>query len=201
MWPTGEYIDAIKSLHAYDNVRTLGYIDTDGGQRDNASIRQEIALYAGWSNFSKSLALSGIYFDRTPYQDQGYACAYLQNISATVRHSDGFGAQVFVVQNPGRVPDKGLMAYKPNLTVVFEGAYADMPNQGAVHEMLTPLRGAREDVAVLVHSVPDVLGRIGLRKIIDGVRREVEWLCLTDLTEDAYSGLGELLEMWLDVTW
>jgi len=201
VWPTADYMDAIESLHKHDNIRTLGYIDTDGGQRDNVTICQEIALYAGWSSVSKSLGLSGIYFDRTPYKNQSYAQAYLQNISATVRHSDRFGARAFVVQNPGRVPAEGLLLYKPNVTVVFEGAYADVPDRGALHETLTPLKAAREDFAMLVHSVPGVLGRTGLRKIIDSVRKEVEWLHLTDLTDDAYSGVGGLLETWLDVTW
>ncbi|KAL7774474.1 hypothetical protein CFE70_005386 [Pyrenophora teres f. teres 0-1] len=201
VWPTAEYIDAIESLHKYENIRTLGYIDTDGGKRDNATIRQEIAIYAGWHNVSTGLTLSGIYFDRTPHKDQGHAKAYLQNISATVRHSEGFGAQAFVAQNPGRVPDEGLMVYKPNVTVVFEGAYADMPGQMALHEMLRALKDGRENMAMLLHSVPNVLGRTGLRKIVDDVRRDVEWLYVTDLTENAYSGFGGLLETWLDVTW
>ncbi|CAE7175763.1 Spherulin4 domain containing protein [Pyrenophora teres f. teres] len=175
VWPTAEYIDAIESLHKYENIRTLGYIDTDGGKRDNATIRQEIAIYAGWHNVSTGLTLSGIYFDRTPHKDQGHAKAYLQNISATVRHSEGFGAQAFVAQNPGRVPDEGLMVYKPNVTVVFEGAYADMPGQMALHEMLRALKDGRENMAMLLHSVPNVLGRTGLRKIVDDVRRDVEW--------------------------
>ena len=201
VWQTGDYIDAIESLHKHENIRTLGYIDTDGGQKDSVTIRQEIALYAGWSNVSKSLALSGVYFDHTPYRDRDYAQAYLQNISATVRHSDRFGARAFVVQNPGRVPDEGLLVYKPNVTVVFQGAYADMPDRGALHKTLTPLNAVREGFAVLVHSVPNVLGRTDLRRIIDSVRKEVEWLYLTDLTDDSYSGFGGLLETWLDVTW
>ncbi|KAA8622738.1 spherulin 4-like cell surface protein [Pyrenophora tritici-repentis] len=73
VWPTAEYIDAIESLSKYENIRILGYIDTDGGKRDNATIRQEIAVYVGWHNISKSLTLSGIYFDRTPYKNQGHA--------------------------------------------------------------------------------------------------------------------------------
>ncbi|KAI2483213.1 hypothetical protein Ptr902_05530 [Pyrenophora tritici-repentis] len=201
VWPTAEYIDAIESLSKYENIRILGYIDTDGGKRDNATIRQEIAVYVGWHNISKSLTLSGIYFDRTPYKNQGHAQAYLQNISATVRLSDGFGAQAFVAQNPGHVPDEGLMVYKPNVTVVFEGAYADMPSQGALHEMLGALKDGQENSAMPLHSVPNVLGRTGLRKIVDDVRRDVEWPYVTDLTEDAYSGFGGLLETWLDVTW
>ncbi|EDU45689.1 conserved hypothetical protein [Pyrenophora tritici-repentis Pt-1C-BFP] len=49
VWPTAEYIDAIESLSKYENIRILGYIDTDGGKRDNATIRQEIAVTPlGW---------------------------------------------------------------------------------------------------------------------------------------------------------
>ncbi|RMZ70609.1 cell surface [Pyrenophora seminiperda CCB06] len=204
-WPAGEYIDAIESLDKYTNIHTLGYIDTANGQKENATIRQEIALYAGWAKVSNSLSLSGIYFDHTPHKDQDATRAYLQNISATVRHADGFGAQTLVVQNPGQVPDEGLMmgVDRPNVTVVFEGAYADVPNRGALHEMLAPLNAnaTRENFALLVHSAPDGLGGTGLRKMIDGVRREVEWLYVTDLTDEdsgPYSGFGGLLETWLN---
>ncbi|CAO2654975.1 Nn.00g117080.m01.CDS01 [Neocucurbitaria sp. VM-36] len=200
-WPSATYIAAIKALDVHLNVKTLGYIDTAGGTRDNATIRSEIATYSGWAKVSDKLAINGIYFDHTPWKYADDVRAYLKNISATVRHSEGFGDEAMVVHNPGRVPDEGLMAYKPDLTVVFEGVYEDMPRKNKLHDLLDGSKSDRAERAMLVNSVPKDLGTGGLRKIVDDVRREVEWLFVTDLSEDVYAGYGSIWEQWLNVMW
>ncbi|KAF2855797.1 hypothetical protein T440DRAFT_475158 [Plenodomus tracheiphilus IPT5] len=192
VWPTGEYITVVKALNKYPNVQTLGYIDTAGGTVDNTTVRKEIETYAGWSDISSDLTLTGVFFDHTPYTDDNNTAAYLTNISATVRASDGFGGRGLVVHNPGRVPDISVMASMPNLTVIFEGAYVDMPREKKLNTKLDNLRQNREDLAMLVHSVPQDLGKTGLRKIIDDVRRDVEWLYITDLTEKVLSKYPDL---------
>lgn len=203
VWPTGEYLSVVKALNKYSNVQTLGYIDTARGAVDNATVRKEIETYAGWSNVSSDLTLAGIFFDQTPYKmdNESVAYRYLTNISAIVRHSDGFGGNSLVVHNPGRVPDASLMGSMPNLTVIFEGEYVNMPRKENLNSKLDGLRQNRKDLAMLVHSVPRGLGNTGLRRIIDDVRRDVEWLCLTDLTEKVYEGYGTLLKQWLEVIW
>jgi len=200
-WPKGEYIAGIKALNKYPNVKTLGYIDTAGGSRENTTVMKEIATYAGWSNVSAEMTLSGIYFDHTPYADESNAAAYLANVSATVRHSNGFGSNAIVVHNPGRLPAVRLMASKPDLIVIFEGAYDYMPRKKELSTRPIGSLQKREDVAMLVHSVPRELGKTGLRKMIDDVRKDVEWLYITDLTDKVYEGYGALLEAWLDVIW
>lgn len=200
-WPKGEYIAGIKALNKYPNVRTLGYIDTAGGSRENTTVRKEIATYAGWSNTSTEMALSGIYFDHTPYADENDAAAYLVNISATVRQSSGFGSNAMVVHNPGRLPAVRLMASKPDLTVIFEGTYDYMPRKTELSANPIGSPQKRENVGMLVHSVPKDLGKPGLRKMIDDVRKDVEWLYITDLSEKIYESYGTLLQTWLDVIW
>jgi hypothetical protein len=106
-----------------------------------------------------------------------------------------------VVYNPGRVPEIDLMAYKPDVTVVFEGRYVDVPKREELAAKLQAAMGGRESYAMLINSVPKELGRGGLRKIVESVRREVEWLYVTDLTEDVYTGYGSVWEDWLDVAW
>jgi hypothetical protein len=201
VWPSSQYIDAIERLNKFQNVQTLGYINTDGRKTDNATARTEIATYAGWSNVSQNLGLSGIYFDQTPYQDENDVRAYPRNISTTVRQSDGFGRMPLVVHNPGRVPDKEYITHEADITIVFEGAYAARSSRKELHSRLVPSRGTRGDYAMLVHSVPQSIGRISLRKIVENVRRDVEWLYVTDLTDNVYEGFGSLLETWLGVTW
>ena len=200
-WPSASYIEAVKALNVHTNVQTLGYIDAADGTRDNATIRAEIATYAGWANVTEKLGLDGIYFDHTPWKYADDARAFLKNISATVRHSEGFGDGAFVVHNPGRVPEEGLTAYKPDLTVMFEGVYKDMPRKGKLHDMVEKTTSNRKERALLVHSAPDNLGTGGLRKIVDDVRRDVQWLFVTDLTEHVYDDYGSTWEQWLNVMW
>ncbi|KAI8942631.1 hypothetical protein NX059_000685 [Plenodomus lindquistii] len=201
VWPTGEYITVVKALNRYPNVQTLGYIDVAGGATDNATVRKEIETYAGWSNVSSDMALAGIFFDHTPYKDDNNTAAYLKNISTTVRNSDGFVGSTLVVHNPGRIPDASVMGSMPNLTIIFEGAYADMPRKKDLTTKLDGLRQNRDDLAMLVHSTPQDLGRTGLRRIVDDIRRDVEWLYITDLTEKVYEGYGTLLMEWLEIIW
>lgn len=204
-WPSATYVAAVKRMNKYSNVRTLGYIDTAQATVSNSSVRAQIATYAGWSNVTADLGLHGIFFDGTPWQDSkdGMARAYMRNVSATVRHTKGWmtEGEGLVVHNPGRLPSKEMMAYKPDIVVAFEGAYANLPSREKLHEQLADKKRGREDHAALVHSVPRDLGRGGLRRIIEKLRRDVQWLYLTELTEDVYTGYGSLLETWLDVAW
>ena len=130
----------------------------------------------------------------------GNAAAYLRNVSATVRQSDGWAVygEGIVVHDPGRFPDEGLMAGKSDIVDVFEGRYDDMASAEA---LAGQLKMEREDYATLVHSVPKELGSSGLRSTIEHVRRDVEWLYLTDLTENMWSGYASFWEEWLDVAW
>ncbi|KAH7069091.1 Spherulation-specific family 4-domain-containing protein [Paraphoma chrysanthemicola] len=204
-WPSATYVAAVKRMNKYSNVRTLGYIDTAQATVSNSSVRAQIATYAGWSNVTADLGLHGIFFDGTPWQDSkdGMARAYMRNVSATVRHTKGWTTEGegLVVHNPGRLPSKEMMAYKPDIVVAFEGAYAHLPSRERLHEQVADKKRGREDHAALVHSVPRNLGRGGLRRIIEKVRRDVQWLYLTELTEDVYTGYGSLLETWLEVAW
>jgi hypothetical protein len=202
-WPSAPYISAIKTINVLPNVHTLGYINTDRGALPNATVRAQIATYAGWKNVGAGLR--GIYLDHTPWKAdaEGLMKAYLRNADMTVKLSGGWNGQGqgLVVHNPGRIPDSELMAVKPDITVIYEGTYELMPEREDLHGNLTALGGGREDWAMMVTSVPEDLGRGGLRKIVESVRRDVEWLYVTDLTKDFYSDYGSNWEGWLDVAW
>jgi hypothetical protein len=167
-------------------VQILGYINTDGGNTNNVTVRKEIETYVGCMKVSESPVLSGVYFDKTPWKDEGNARAYLGNVTATVLQSEGLGAVPVVVHNPGRIPDKELALDEANITVNFEGSCAEMPNQYELHDMLKASEGARQYYAMLVHSVPQSIRRTGLRKIVENTRRDVECLYVTGLTDDVY---------------
>ncbi|KAJ4301503.1 hypothetical protein N0V90_003595 [Kalmusia sp. IMI 367209] len=181
-WPSGVYITPIKRLSTLPNVQTIGYIDTAYGARDVEIVRKEIATYAGWNN--SNIAISGIFFDHTPTEDVDDARAYLKNVSATVRHSDGFLDPRMVIHNAGRLPDVNMASYRADVTVVFEGEYKDVPKRGELRGKLRDLHGRREDYAELVHSVPQNVSRGGIRNIINAARRNVGWLFVTNRTGD-----------------
>ncbi|KAF2027694.1 hypothetical protein EK21DRAFT_102390 [Setomelanomma holmii] len=178
-WPSATFIDGIRSLNIYPNVRTLGYIDTARGTIPNTTIRAQIATYAGWANVTEGLAIHGVCFDATPFKntDDGIARAYLRNISAKVRHVKGWAGEGegLVVHNPGRVPNTEMLTYRPDIMVAFEGDYAHVPNRSKIHAQVADKNGGREDYAMLVHSVPKDLGRGGMRRIVKNVRSDVQW--------------------------
>lgn len=118
-WPPGIYINPIKRLNTLPNVQTIGYVDTAYGTRDNETVRKEIATYAGWNN--SGIAISGVFFDHTPAEDVGDARVYMKNVSATVRHSEGFLEPTIVVHNPAKVPAENMTNYHADMTVVFDG--------------------------------------------------------------------------------
>lgn len=201
--PSREYANVLSALQVYPHVQTLGYIRTDRGTRDNATVRAEIAAYSGWSKF-QDLRLNGIFFDQTPYRDEGNARAYLRNISATVRNSEGFLEPRLVVHNPGRVPDIGLVRYRTDMIVVFEGAFSDLPGRQQLSISVKELEQHslhRENFGLLIHSTPSNTGNVRLRKVVDNVRCSVEWLYITNLTENVYGECGSLWEQWMDLLW
>jgi hypothetical protein len=199
-WPPGEWIAPIKRLHESSNVQTIGYIDTQGGKRSNVSVREDIAKYAGWNN--SGIAIHGIYFDRTPLHDGDDGREYLRNISATVRHEEGFLEPKFVVHGAGAVPDVDMMSDRANLTVVFEGRYEDFPDRKNMSRELAPLDGTRQDYACIVHSVPSGVSRGGIRRVVDTTRRNMEWLYVTDQEGDArYERYSGRWEEYLSLAW
>lgn len=190
----------IQRLNKMPNVQAIGYIDTVYGSRNNETVRKEIATYAGWNK--SGIAISGIFFDHTPAEDVNDARAYLKNVSATVRHSEGFLDPKIVVHNPGKVPDANMTSYRADVTVVFEGELKDMPERGDMREKLRDLKGRREDYAEIVYSMPRTTSRGGIRKIINSARRDIGWLFVTDrLGDNKYDWYSDRWEEFLSLTW
>jgi hypothetical protein len=196
-YPGAEYVKAITKLNVYPNVRTIGYINTARGTRGNATVNQEIETYAARSEHP-GFGLDGIFFDQTPTEDSLQSRAYLRNISATVKHSIKFREPRLVVLNPGTVSDANLTNPYADITVVFEGAYMDMPTHDETKSRLTR---RRENIAYLINSVPDDFGKGRLRKVINEARKDVEWLFITSRSEDVYSDFSSIWDEFLDLLW
>lgn len=199
-WPAGVYVKPIERLNTLPNVRTIGYVDTAYGYRANATVRKEIETYAAWNN--SGIAISGIFFDHTPVQEANNARAYLKNVSATVRHLQGFQEPAVVVHNPGQVPSDSMMDYHADITVIFDGEFTDIPNEDVLKVRLCKLSGGRQDYAEMIHSIPRTLSRGGMRKVINSARKNVGWLFITDrFSDDKYEWYGDRWEEFLDLTW
>ncbi|KAF1966015.1 hypothetical protein BU23DRAFT_560584 [Bimuria novae-zelandiae CBS 107.79] len=161
-WTAGIYIQPIKRLNTVSNVQTIGYVDTDYRERANETVRKDIATYAGWNN--SGIAISGIFLGHTAPNDVHDVRGYLKNVSATVRHSEGFLDPTIVVHNPGRVPDTNMTSYHADVTVVFEGEFRDMPDRKKLKAGLSDLKGRREDFAAVVHPYRAQSAEIGLEE-------------------------------------
>ena len=200
VWPPGIYISPIKRLNTLSNVQAIGYVDTDYASRDREAVLKDIAIYAGWNK--SDIAISGIFFDRTPSEDVNDARAYLKNVSATVRHSEGFLNPAIVVHNSGKIPNENITGYHVDVTVVFDGEYDNLPSQKAFKAKLRGLKGRREDYAEVVHSVPRTISRGGVRGIINRARKNVGWLYVTDrLGDNRYEWYSDRWEEFLDLIW
>jgi hypothetical protein len=87
--PDELYLQAIKRLNAFDNVRTVGYVATTWCARDLSLVLDDIAVYSGWGGFNPSWAMNGIFFDETPTNYDQRNVTFLQTISEAVRNSHG----------------------------------------------------------------------------------------------------------------
>lgn len=162
-------------------------------------MRRDIATYAGWNK--TDIPLSGIFFDHTPAEDINDARIYLKNVSATVRHTEGFLEPAIVVHNPGKVPNVTMTNYHADVTVVFEGEYKDLPPRKETKAKLRGLDGSRQDYAEIIHSVPRTMSRGGIRRIINGERRDIGWLFVTDrMGDNKYEWYSDRWEEFLHLT-
>lgn len=87
--PNDIYTQAIQSLNALDNVRTIGYVATTWCEKNVSSVLDEVAVYVGWGDHDSSLAMSGIFFDEIPTRHTPEYVSYLRSISDAVRSHNG----------------------------------------------------------------------------------------------------------------
>lgn len=80
---------AIQKLNRYPNVRTVGYIPTDYGNRPVSDVLRDIATYAGWSTNATGVAMHGIFFDEAPHEYSADIADYMRRLNDAVLHADG----------------------------------------------------------------------------------------------------------------
>ena len=102
-------------------------------------------------------------------------------------------ANIFkIIHNPGTIPDVRYLA-SCNMTVVFEGTYATY-QQHDFGKTIKSFRGApnsdRDDLAVIIHSVPLTLGEKEKKKIVKDVKKLAAGVFITDLSVDYYASFA-----------
>lgn len=61
------WINAVSTLHTYDNVDTLGYVSAGYGDRNLADITADIDDWDLWNYYTEAdITIDGIFFDETP---------------------------------------------------------------------------------------------------------------------------------------
>jgi hypothetical protein len=109
--PSDAYTAAIASAKRR-GARVLAYVPTTHGDRDASAVQADIDHYVQW------YGVQGVFLDEVS-SDAGMVPYY----QALIAHARAAGA-VFVVLNPGAVPDPGY-AHLADVLVTFEGAYSD----------------------------------------------------------------------------
>ncbi|KAL6710346.1 hypothetical protein ACN47E_009292 [Coniothyrium glycines] len=204
---TLQHMAALKALNAWPNVQLLGYIDTLGGAVPNTTVREQVNKFANFSTDAvHNATFCGVFFDHAPYNASNSTVPYLNLIGEMVRNESVFGEGPLIVHSPGQVPvyNASLMAVAstPNISIVFDGAYSDLPTREGSHALRKEMHGQREEMGMFVHSVPSTMSKVDLRKIVERLRRDVEWVYVSsDDGGDGVLGDDALLDKWLDVLW
>ena len=79
-----DYFPALRPFSQCTNVQTVGYVRTGYGMRDLDDILADVQTYAAWSSIDSRLAVHGIFFDESAYEDgPGIAqTLYAMNLAA-----------------------------------------------------------------------------------------------------------------------
>jgi len=90
--PDQVYLDEIPKLHAYPNIRTLGYVATHYSDKNIDDVLAEIDVYSKWPKLTNDtkMRVDGIFFDETPSTYEADDLAYLKRASQAVRNGTTF---------------------------------------------------------------------------------------------------------------
>jgi hypothetical protein len=142
---------------------------------------EDVQVYSGWPGVTanEGIHVDGIFFDETPNVWSEAIGEYLDQITDRVKQVEGIQGGRLVMHNPGTVPDERMAELKPDVTAVFEQAYAVFRNE-SVQESLATGGYERTAASIIVHSTPieEVEG------LVDELRGKAEYLFVTDLQED-----------------
>lgn len=138
------------------------------------------------------MRVDGIFLDETPSTYDADSYAYLQTASLAIRNASKF-ADRFVAHNPGLVSPTLL-----NSPTVLQNSYLNLTDLTIIYEetfdnwldksVMGPLQAQklrRKNLAVLLHSLPDVTDEV-LEFVVQQVEDAADWVFLTNATDNYY---------------
>jgi Spherulation-specific family 4 len=156
-YPDINYVAGISELNSYDNVRTLGYVDTAYATRALADVKSDIDVYAGWADYTDAnITVDGIFFDDattgTTDADYTYMC------SASKYAYDHIPTDTtYVIFNPGTLSPTRYFNYADTI-VEFEDTYANYAGQTTIDTFPDDYLAQS---AILIHDTPTTATNIG----------------------------------------
>ncbi|KAL8995954.1 MAG: hypothetical protein Q9169_004427 [Polycauliona sp. 2 TL-2023] len=122
------HITGISKLNSFDNVRTIGYVLTGYGSRDNGLVNADVDTYASWTGDTK---MDGIYFDEVSNDD---TTANFDRMATLSQHARDKIGGAWIVYNPGyRAPVQ--LFETCNMMVEFEHPLADYQAEGILAQI------------------------------------------------------------------
>ena len=121
-------ITGISKLNSFSNVKTLGYVLTGYGNRDNALVNADVDVYASWSG---DLRMDGIYFDEISNDKTQTNYDRMEVLSRHARDRINGASVVF---NPGYRAPEQLFAFC-DMMVEFEHPLADYLAEGILNQI------------------------------------------------------------------
>jgi hypothetical protein len=83
--PDPNYTREVLRLNQFANVRTIGYVAVNYGQKQLNTAFAEIAQYASWSQQNKGMAMQGIFLDESPQIADEHNTTFLDQVRANVK--------------------------------------------------------------------------------------------------------------------
>jgi hypothetical protein len=149
-YPDSNYIAGISELNGYDNVQTLGYVDTAFTNRAYADVQADINTYAGWADYTgANIGVDGIFFDDVTTGTTTADYTYMQN-AANYAYDTIPTDTTYVIFNPGTLSPTQYFDYADTI-VEFENTYANYEGQTTISTFPS---GYRHQSAILIHDTP-----------------------------------------------
>jgi hypothetical protein len=149
-YPDSNYIAGISELNGYDNVQTLGYVDTNFTSRPYTDVQSDINTYAGWANYADAdIGVDGIFFDDVTTGTTSADYTYMRNASNYAYDTIPTDT-TYVIFNPGTLSPTQYFDYADTI-VEFENTYANYEGQTTVS---TFPDGYLYQSAILIHDTP-----------------------------------------------
>ena len=159
-YPDKSLVEAISTLNAIKNVRTVGYVDTSYTKRDITLVNKDIDTYANWASYKDAnITVHGIFFDDVSSADSQSVYHYYERLGDYTRTHDN--NIPYVIFNPGTIAPAQLFSYCDTM-VEFESPYNTYQKTFTFNN-LPPSSKLRRQSAVIINNLPtsaDVQGLV-----------------------------------------